>query len=181
MKLGTLNILNRQKGHKINTIALKRRTKTVLRVLDVRDYDLSVVLTNNKTILKYNKRIRGIDRPTDILSIPFTDDRMYPGVPPQAEMDSAGNTISDLGDIIISIPYVKKQCERKGYCINSYLPRLVIHGVCHLMGYEHETDEQHEQMSKKEAELLSELIRIENERAERLSKKPPSILGPEIL
>ncbi len=97
-----------------------------------------------------NRRYRGIDRTTDVLSFPQSE-----FISPNAERLTP-NVI--LGDIVISLPKTKKQAEENGLTFHQELKRLLIHGLLHLIGYDHEiSGYQKNKMRKKAKELLEKL------------------------
>nr|CCA15916.1 conserved hypothetical protein [Albugo laibachii Nc14] len=112
-------------------------------------WDLSVILTTDQQLHRLNKQFRKQDKTTDILSFP-SHNINQPGRFPNVR------TPEDryLGDIYISLPYVKKYCDEEGTDINEQMRVLFAHGICHLMGYDHETDQEHERMAKAEDYLL---------------------------
>ncbi|KAL0586078.1 hypothetical protein ABG067_004170 [Albugo candida] len=115
----------------------------------VHPWDLSVILTTDQQLQKLNKKYRRQDKTTDILSFPnhtITKPGRFPNVRDPEERY--------LGDIYISLPYVKKYCQEEGTDIKEQMRVLFAHGICHLMGYDHETDHEHERMAKAEAYLL---------------------------
>ncbi|DBA00856.1 TPA: LOW QUALITY PROTEIN: hypothetical protein N0F65_008499 [Lagenidium giganteum] len=118
-------------------------------------WDIGVMLTTNDHIHKLNKGYRKKDKPTDILSFPFHKIRV-PGRFPRV-------TSSDeryLGDIYISIPYVQSQCEVEDFTLEERMPVLLAHGICHLLGYDHERDEDFARMSKAEEYILDRYERL---------------------
>ena len=97
-----------------------------------------------------NRRYRGIDRTTDVLSFP-QDEYSAP---------DTGKTSKDiiLGDIVISLQKASVQAEENGLAFHEELKRLLIHGLLHLIGYDHEINRyQERKMQKKAEELLSSL------------------------
>lgn len=97
-----------------------------------------------------NRRFRGIDRTTDVLSFPQND-----LIPPSAERLTP-NIV--LGDIVISLPRTKKQAEENGLTFHQELKRLLIHGLLHLIGYDHEINRyQGNKMRKIAKELIDQL------------------------
>ncbi len=73
-----------------------------------------------------NRRFRRIDRPTDVLSFP-----------PFKESSSS----SFLGDLVIDVPYAARQARRRGHAVSREIRILLAHGLLHLLGYDHETDD----------------------------------------
>jgi probable rRNA maturation factor len=79
-------------------------------------------ITSDREVRELNRRFLGIDRPTDVLSFP------------------SGSGIGPLGDIAIAFPYARRQAETLGHGADVELRVLLLHGVLHLLGYDHETD-----------------------------------------
>ena len=146
-----ITILNNQKVP-ISTKQLKKDAQRILEYLEYPDFDLGIMLTDNATIHKYNKKHRGKDKPTDILSFPFHD-KLKAGERIVAQTDEQKN----LGDIIISPEYVQEDLPNWGQSFDERMRVLLVHGICHLLGYDHIKDEDYELMQKKEEELLEQL------------------------
>ena len=92
---------------------------------------LTVLLTDDEYIQELNRHYRGEDRPTDVLSFP-------PGDP----MPGSEGLLEYLGDIAISVPQAERQASAKGHETQAELQLLTVHGVLHLLGYDHlEPDE----------------------------------------
>ena len=87
--------------------------------------ELSILLTDDKEIHTLNRDYRGKDKPTDVLSFATLDGQLLPGM-------------TSLGDLVISIPTTRRQAKEYGVSFDAELKRLVIHGILHLMGYDHE-------------------------------------------
>jgi len=90
--------------------------------------DLTVVISNNADIRELNRTYRHIDAPTDVLSFVY-------------DMRDPETNARYLGDIIISAEKLKEQAEEAGHSIDRELCILVVHGVLHLNGYDHEVEE----------------------------------------
>ena len=124
----------------------------VKQVLGEDEVELTVTLTDGETIREINKEHRGIDSETDVLSFPLWDRRA--GEEPFVNPDTDAIM---LGDIIISIPRMKEQAEEYGHSERRELAYLCIHGVLHLIGYDHIEENDKTEMRGKEEELLSAL------------------------
>ncbi|KAF1315732.1 Ybey/upf0054 family metalloprotein, partial [Globisporangium splendens] len=116
-------------------------------------WDVGVMLTSDKHIQQLNRKYRDKDKPTDILSFPFhkiTKPGRFPRVSSREERY--------LGDIYISPAYVQQQCVNgeldEDTTLEQRMPILLAHGICHLMGYDHEKDDDFERMQKAEAYIL---------------------------
>lgn len=114
-------------------------------MLGLRRSELSVVFVGDVLMKDLNTRYRGINRTTDVLSFPLTDS----GFPDPGE---------PLGDIVISLPKAVEQSKAYGVTLHEELIRLLLHGLLHLVGYDHEKNAyQKRRMQKKERELLDAL------------------------
>ncbi len=91
--------------------------------LSLSDRDIELILTDSKEIREINKEFRGIDKDTDVLSFPFEDLPMAP-----------------LGSIVISKSYVEQKAKELGHSLDDEFTLLFIHGLLHLLGYDHEVD-----------------------------------------
>jgi len=145
-------IKNKIRKISVNTNTLKKDAQKLLDVLRYSNFDLGILLTTNKTIRKYNKQYRGKDKPTDILSFPF-----YPDLKPGQSIKTKTEETKNLGDIIISLEYVKHDAKQSGIIFKKHLQRVLVHGICHLIGHTHDTNKAYDQMQKKENELLEKL------------------------
>ncbi len=107
--------------------------------------ELSMLITGDETMRKLNLIYRQIDETTDVLSFAFQEDDSFPGF-----LDG----VVHLGEVIISLPQALRQAEEQGHLLDNELVVLTVHGVLHLLGYDHETDEQEAMMSTAEARIL---------------------------
>jgi probable rRNA maturation factor len=124
---------------------IKEIIKFVLKEMEKDNSELSLVLCNNDYIHFYNKEYRNKDYPTDVLS--FVDGERI-------------GKITYLGDIIISIDKVKSQSEEYGVSFEEEFSRLLVHGILHLLGYDHETSEENEKvMMSIQDKLVDEVLR----------------------
>ena len=100
---------------------------------------VSLALVSDATIRALNRDYRGVDRPTDVLSFPMT----APGRPREGRRRAAGQpaTVSDfLGDVVIARGVARRQAARAGHSELTELRVLALHGLLHLLGYDHEHD-----------------------------------------
>jgi len=116
---------------------------TILQTLSSKDIDLLIV--DDTIMKKINSEHRGVDSSTDVLSFPFEDIPMAP-----------------LGSLVISADYVKRLASELGHSQDDEFCLLFIHGLLHLLGYDHETDSGEMRLKEKELienfELPSSLI-----------------------
>jgi len=105
--------------------------------------EISVLFVNDTAMRRLNHLYRGIDRTTDVLSFPLISEK---------SALHAGQLL--LGDIVISLPQAKRQAEEYRTTFNRELARLLIHGLLHLLGYDHEKSSYRAaKMRRLEAEL----------------------------
>ncbi len=151
-RINMITIRNTQRKIKIDTAHLKRDAQTILDALDYSDFDLGIWLTSNKTIQTYNKEYRHKDKPTDILSFPYhTQLKAGNRIKVKSEEDK------NLGDLIIAPEYVMHDLPKWNTTFEKHMQRLLVHGICHLLGYDHIKDEDYKIMHKKEVQLLKKL------------------------
>lgn len=109
------------------------------------DSVFSIIFVDNEKNHELNKQFRGVDRPTDVISFALED----------AEEEFL-STIRVLGDIYISIPKMQEQAKEYGHSEKRELAFLVVHGLLHLLGYDHQTEEEEKVMFQIQEEMLNE-------------------------
>src|SRR3989339_2142647 len=132
-----ITLRNTQRTVPIKQRQIKEWAKSILKLVAFEGFDVTIWLTTNATIRRYNAAYRNKDKATDILSFPFFE--LKPGEHPQTAVDEE----RILGDIIISVPRVLKDAQELEVSFEERMKVLLIHGICHLIGYDHETDEDH--------------------------------------
>lgn len=143
-------IENAQTAVPINIEEIERIAQTILSALKYHDYDLGILITTNEEMHSYNKEYRNQDKPTDILSFPYHSELMAgERIEPQSEDDK------NIGDIILAPQYIVDDLERWEQSFETRIKVLLVHGICHLLGYDHIEDADYEVMKQKEEELLS--------------------------
>lgn len=112
------------------------------------DFEVSVTIVDNQKIQEINKTYRNIDRPTDVISFAFMDENeiIYP----------EGFPVS-LGDIYISYNRAQEQAKEYGHSLSREMNFLALHGFLHLLGFNHETDEDEKIMFTLQDEILKTL------------------------
>src|SRR4030043_30114 len=109
--------------------------------------EIGLVITDSKTIQKLNRTYRGDDKSTDVLAFhmtPSTNQKTeHPFVDPP-------DGVHHLGEVVISYPQAVKQAQQQGNSIERELALLIVHGVLHLLGYDHELPLEDQQMRTKE-------------------------------
>ena len=102
--------------------------------------DLVVLLSDDAGVQDLNQRFRDKDRPTNVLSFP-----------------AAESAFPHLGDVVLGYAYCAAEAEAQGKTLSDHLSHLVVHGVLHLLGRDHEDDAEAEEMEAEEREILAEL------------------------
>ena len=110
--------------------------------------DVSVVLTDDASIRKLNRDWRGIDKPTNVLSFPALQPTGTPSPDDAPRM---------LGDIAIAYETVRREADDEQKPFDHHLSHLAIHGFLHLIGYDHETDQEAGEMEDLERKILAQI------------------------
>ena len=138
--------------------------RALLKLLSLQSYELSLVLTGDSAIRELNRVFRNQDRSTDVLSFPQLEDLIAERIKKPARHAKA--IPATLGDVVVSIETAARQAENQGITCESRLRALLIHGLLHLLGYDHETSHaEARRMFSKERELLAALARHEANRS----------------
>ena len=119
------------------------------RLYGVENGEVSITLTDNDYIHKLNKQYRGIDRPTDVLSFALNESEE-----PEIE---GGMTVNVLGDLIISVERAEEQAADFGHSVRREMAFLTVHGMLHLLGYDHMEDEEREEMEAEQRFVMEKL------------------------
>jgi len=138
-------VRNAQRKCKINTRGLKKQLLIILDTLGCLDKELSVLFAGDARIRKLNARYRNIDRPTDVLSFP----------------QNGGNGPASplLGDVVVSVETARRQAREHNLSLDQELVLLLIHGILHLLGYDHETSRAEAgRMQRKTRELFQTIF-----------------------
>lgn len=152
---------NRQETVAVNEVLEAMVSRIVEKVLDSEgceeDYEVSISFVNDEEIRSLNKEYRGIDKATDVLSFPmleFTEEE-------QEEEEEDGAEYIDeeiaLGDIVISMEKASEQAKEYGHSFERELAFLLVHGMLHLLGYDHDIEATDGEMFDRQEEMLKEL------------------------
>jgi len=145
-------IKNEQSAVEINTKQLEHDAQKLLTLLDYADFDLGIMLTTDEHIKQMNKKFRDQDKTTDVLSFP-----LFPDLKAGERIEVATEEEKNLGDIVIAPKYVYNTLNQWGQNFDERMRVLLVHGICHLLGYDHVKDEDYEVMKKEEEFLLGAL------------------------
>jgi probable rRNA maturation factor len=116
---------------------------------DTADAELAVMLTDDAGIRTLNSNWRGIDKPTNVLS--------FPALPPPTPLAGTDDIPRMLGDIAIAYETARREADDEQKPFDHHLSHLTVHGFLHLVGYDHETDDEAEAMEALEIEILAQL------------------------
>lgn len=148
-------IRNTQRTVALNIKRIRVQAEKILEIAGYPEYDLGIWFTTDATIRQYNKQYRHKDKATDILSF-ACHQTTQPGRLPRISNPEEAN----IGDLIISAPYVQAAAQKIGIALDEHIQNLLIHGICHLLGYDHETDTDFRVMRRKENAILKKLISL---------------------
>ena len=123
-----IEIVNNQRKHKIdNERWCEFTTKALCVIKESKGKDVTVVFVSDRKMRELNRTFRGKDKTTDVLSFPVE----------QEEFETFDNT---LGDVVISVGQAARQAKENGFDLETEISQLILHGLLHLCGYDHETD-----------------------------------------
>ena len=125
--------------------ALRRAISAAAAPMRLDEAELAIVLTDDAAIRKLNRRWRGRDKPTNVLSFPA-----HGLVPP-------GSGPRPLGDVVIAYETMAREAQEQGLPLTHHLTHLAVHGFLHLLGYDHESDTEAETMEQLERDILARL------------------------
>lgn len=121
--------------------------KKTLSFLSIKDnYIVDVTIIDNQEIHKINKEYRGVDRPTDVISFAFFDD--------ENESLVKGDAPKSLGQILISYQKAEEQAKEYGHSLYREMSFLFVHGLLHLLGYDHMNEKDEKEMFKLQDDIL---------------------------
>ena len=112
--------------------------------------EISVVLADDETVHALNRQYRGIDKPTNVLSFPIE-------AVPIADSEAGSAAPVLLGDVVLGFETVKNEAALAGKPLTHHVSHLIVHGVLHLLGYDHETDHDAAEMEPMETAILARL------------------------
>jgi probable rRNA maturation factor len=138
-----IDVVNLQRKVRLDTSAIRAFVATLpLQVEEANDKTFSVAFVSDRRITELNRFFRGKDSTTDVLSFPH-------------EPDPVDLTMGFLGDIVISAEQAERQASENGLGLDIEIKQLILHGLLHLCGYDHETDAG--EMDKREIQLRRSL------------------------
>ena len=147
---------NNQKKHAIKYKMQMLIRHTILETLDYEgmenDVEVSVTFVDDEGIRELNKKFRGLDKPTDVLSFPLLD---YEG---ESEEPFFDELCHNLGDIVISLERAMAQANEFGHSFEREVAFLTAHSMLHLLGYDHEISEEDDaDMRRRQNDIMDRL------------------------
>lgn len=136
----TIEFLDIEENKDLERLSIQAAQATLAGV----EGDIAIAFCEDDYIRGLNAQYRGLDRPTDVLS--FQSEEIDP---------ESGRRY--LGDIVISLQQANRQAEEAGNPLTSEVAMLVVHGVLHLLGYDHHTPDEKTVMWKQQSAVLAEL------------------------
>jgi probable rRNA maturation factor len=114
--------------------------------------EVTLVIANDELLHQLNRTYRSIDAPTDVLSFAAQEEAEGQDV-----FVSAPEAQNYLGDVVISFPTAERQAAAVGHSVADELSLLAVHGVLHLLGYDHDSEEEEADMWARQSQILTSL------------------------
>lgn len=112
--------------------------------------EVSVSFVTDEEIHELNRDYRGVDRPTDVLSFALQEGEDFPQI-------GASDLETMLGDVVVSVPTAMQQAQEYGHSVKREVAFLLVHGFLHLLGYDHQSQEDETEMFQIQEEVLEEV------------------------
>jgi probable rRNA maturation factor len=139
-------LIDNQQKKKVQTEFIRQKTKQILNALGCDAHEISLVITDNAQIRELNRTYRGLDKPTNVLAFPMQEgefSEITPGL---------------LGDLVLSCETALQEAEDADITLKERISQLLVHGILHLMGFDHEQGEsQAREMEDKSLALLRKI------------------------
>jgi probable rRNA maturation factor len=124
-----IEIINRQRRHKVQAKRWREFATEASNAIGAGNRDATIVFVSDAAIRKLNRQFRGKDYATDVLSFPSQPESFETG------------TETNLGEIVISLDRAQAQAKENGLSLVNEVEQLILHGLLHLCGHDHETDD----------------------------------------
>jgi probable rRNA maturation factor len=122
------------------------------------DGEVTLVVTSDEAIAELNRQYRGVEGPTDVLSFPTQEPTPDPStIELRTSFVSAPEMAAYLGDIVIALPFTRRQADELGRSLAHELRLLAVHGALHLLGYDHIEPEEEAAMWARQDAILATL------------------------
>ena len=141
-----IRVKNTQKKQRLATRALETKLGNLLRSIGLHNAELSVLFVGDRAMRSLNRRYRGKDKTTDVLSFSLREGA-FSHIQPHI-----------LGDIVIAVPTAARQAAEAGHAFGREIEALLVHGLLHLLGYDHErSGDEARRMKRRELQLLKRM------------------------
>ena len=147
-----IEVVNRQRRLPVDTRTWSTFATKALAAISDNEASATNAFVSDKKIRELNRQFRGIDKATDVLSFPQDE-------PVGEAFPLVGPAPRPLGDIVISGDRVRAQAADYGHSQRRELAYLAVHGLLHLLGFDHETEPDRERMRRAEESALAEIPR----------------------
>lgn len=124
--------------------------KTMIILNKKNNFDLSISLIDDESIKNLNQKYRNLNESTDVISFAMLDNE---------DLLNVDNSSLDLGDIFISVETAKRQAKTLNQSLKREILFLFVHGLLHLLGYDHQDLDSEKEMFKLQEEILNEVIK----------------------
>ena len=138
-------LIQNPKASPVKSQRIKNLAQQVLRAENCpEDTEVSILITDDEQMAELNEEYRGVEGPTDVLSFA------------QREGDEVGGGIGDnlLGDVVISLDTAQRQADQQDHPVEQEVDMLLVHGLLHLLGYDHADPAEEQEMFARQAALL---------------------------
>lgn len=119
--------------------------------------EVTLVVTDDEAVAELNRHYRGVEGPTDVLSFSAQEPATDPSGAPMTGFVSAPEMAAYLGDIVIALPFTRRQAGELGRPLSDELRLLAVHGALHLLGYDHAEPEEEAAMWARQDAILAAL------------------------
>ena len=137
---------NRQKKYKISLKQIQQKAKAVLNALDCPEAELSILIVDDPQIAVFNQQYLSRKGPTNVIAFPMRAGP-FANITPQL-----------LGDVLISVETADREGKRVGISMEERFTQLMVHGILHLLGYDHETSDQDAQEMEEKSDKILKLL-----------------------
>jgi probable rRNA maturation factor len=135
-------LVNLQKRYVVRSASLWAFVRSLKRRLRLGNREFNICFVDDKAIRRLNSAYRGNDRPTDVLSFPWNEAAgpLRPKPRSSSRRRRQGGITNFLGDVVISVQTARRNASEEGHSTLNEIRWLILHGVLHLLGYDHERD-----------------------------------------
>jgi len=145
---------SRLRGRRLSLPRLQTLAESILQAAGAARAELSLLLVGDRSMRRLNRLYRRKGRTTDVLAFPMRQVR------PRVTVHSSRFTSSMLGDVVISLPQAARQAKQAGHALEHELTVLVIHGLLHLLGYDHERSAREARRMQRRERAIARAVRL---------------------